>query len=96
MPSARQSTPSGVRAWLTAIRLAVDQQGVIFNFDGAGKAAMGRVETGQVGHAVQLGRFVDGDYLQAVGHRRLLQRAQKATADAAVSVDGKTQWLLAT
>jgi hypothetical protein len=67
------------------------------NFDRPGKAAVRRVEAGQVGHALQIGRLVDGDYLQAVrGHRRFQQRAQEAAADAAVAVDGKTEWLWST
>jgi hypothetical protein len=49
-----------------ADRVMVDQQLAIDGLDQPGKAAMRRVVAGQVGHAFQVGRLVDGDHLEIV------------------------------
>jgi hypothetical protein len=49
------------------------------------------VEARQVGDAVEVGRLVDGNDLDALAQGRLVQGAQEAAADAAEAVDGDTQ-----
>ena len=50
---------------------AVDAQGAVAGFHRAAQAAVRRVVARQVGHAFQVGRFVDGNHLQVVRYRRL-------------------------
>lgn len=52
------------------------------------KASVRRIETGQIGDAVQIGRLVDGYRAVLRTKRGFVQRTQEAAADAAVTVDG--------
>ena len=63
----------------------------IANVDLAGKATVGRVKAGEIAHAFEVGRLVDGDHLEIVRCRRFEQGAQETATDPAVAVDGKTQ-----
>jgi len=71
--------------------VAVDQQLAVNGFDQPGKAAVRRVVAGQVGHALQIGRLIDGDDPEIVRSRRFQQGPQETAADAAVAVDGEAK-----
>ena len=53
-----------------ANRLAINQQLSIHDLEHARKAAVGRVEAGEVGHALQIGRLVDVHNLEGMAQRR--------------------------
>ena len=71
--------------------LVIDAELFPVHLDLARKAAMGRIEARQVGHAFDVGWFVDGHHRNLLTQWRFVQGAQKTAADAAVAVDGDSQ-----
>ena len=70
--------------------LAIDYQASRALLHPSRKNTMGGVELGQVRHAGQVGRLVDGYDLEEAFERRFVQRPEQASAYAAITIDCQT------
>ncbi len=68
--------------------VAVKMQTIAFHRHVAGKAAMGRVETGEVLKTGHVGEVVEGDDLEIEGRVALVEGTQHAATNATVAVEG--------
>src|SRR3546814_11288456 len=70
--------------------VAIDDQRFPVPLYCARKNPVRGIESGQIRHGIQVGRFVDRDDLVFMAQGGFMQRAQEAAANPAVTVDGQT------